>query len=128
MFDSNEVPSLTEYDMSELRDLVSQMFYQLLSTGEQVIKIVEKYGLIISINQEEGDYQGCVFDFLRCEIHEESIELHNPPLFVGQRNIKEMEDFQSYLDEESLEDLASIRIQAVLYASGLIRGINLQES
>ncbi len=125
MFNSNKARSLTDYEMSELMDLVSKMFDQMLSTGEQVIKVVDKYGLVVSINYQGENYQGCIFELRRCEIYNEGIELHNPPLFVGQRHMLNMKDFQNYIDEKALEELIDIHRQATLYIAGLIKSIKI---
>lgn len=125
MFNSNKARSLTDYEMSELMDLVSKMFDQMLSTGEQVIKLVEKYGLVVSINSKGEYYQGCIFELRRCEIYNEGIELHNPPLFVGQRHMLNMEDFQNSIDEKAFEELIDIHRQATLYIAGLIKSIKI---
>jgi hypothetical protein len=114
--------------MSELMEFVSQIMSQMLSTGGQVTKLLDKYGLVVSVSSQGDYFQGAIFELRRCAISNGNIELHDPPLFVGQRHFLEMEDFQSYLDEEALEELEEIDVQAVLYAGGLIRSIKIQQN
>ena len=52
--------------------------------------------------------------------------MHDSPLFVGKRHFRNKEDFQSYLDDEVIEDLEEISTQAAVYIIGFFRSINLQ--
>ncbi|WP_275175680.1 hypothetical protein [Bacillus tropicus] len=119
---------MTEYEMSELMNFVSQSMNQMLSTGEQVIEILNKYGFVVSISTQDGYFQGALFELRRCVISNGNIDLHDPPLIIGQRHFFEMEDFQSFIDEEALEELDEIDVQAALYIGGLIRSINIQKN
>ncbi|NKE04725.1 hypothetical protein [Mesobacillus selenatarsenatis] len=126
MFNSKKDRSLTQYEINEVMGFVTNTINRALSTG-QALDVMEKYDLVLvaSIN---GEYiQGSVYQFSHCNIvNNESIELHETPLFAAERHYLNMEDFRDYLNEEHLETMDQTNIQAVLLMSGLIRSFKLQ--
>ncbi|MGV2939611.1 hypothetical protein AB5I83_08480 [Mesobacillus sp. LC4] len=126
MFNSKKDRSLTQYEINEVMGFVTNTINRALSTG-QALDVMEKYDLVLvaSIN---GEYiQGSVYQFSQCNIvNNESIELHETPLFAAERHYLNMEDFRDYLNEEHLETMDQTNIQAVLLMSGLIRSFKLQ--
>ncbi|MBT2686038.1 hypothetical protein [Bacillus sp. ISL-37] len=126
MFNSKKDRSLTQYEINEVMGFVTNTINRALSTG-QALDVIEKFDLVLvaSIN---GEYiQGSVYQFSQCNIvNNQSIELHETPLFVAERHYLNMEDFRDYLNEEQLETMDERNIQAVLLMSGLIRSFKLQ--
>src|SRR4051794_8902306 len=125
MFNSKKERSLTQYEMNEIMGFTTNTINRALSTGE-TLDVLEKYDLVL-VASTNGEYiQGSVFQFSKCNIvNNNSIELHDPPLFVGQRHYLNMEDFSHYMNEDQLETMNEINIQAVLLMSGLIRSFKL---
>jgi hypothetical protein len=129
MFNKQKDRSLTQYEISEIQGLVTNTLNRMLNSGEVVFDGLEKHDLLVSF-AAIGEYiQGSVFQLSKCKIINGSVvELQDPPLFVGQRHYLNMEDFQDYMNEEALEELGSVEIQACLLIGGLIRSFNLQRN
>lgn len=129
MFNKQKDRSLSQFEINEIQGFVTNALNRMLNSGEVVFDSLQKYDLLLSF-AASGEYiQGSVFQLSKCKIIAGSVvELQDPPLFVGQRHYLKMEDFQDYMNEEALEGLASIDIQACLLIGGLIRSFNLQRN
>jgi hypothetical protein len=117
--------SLTELEMKELMEFVSQMMNQMLVTGQPVLKLLDPYGLVVSVAPNGDYFQTDIFDRLRCMIDDDHIELHDPPLFTGRRHLFEKDDFQDHLEKEALQQVEEKNLRAIFYIGALIRSMNI---
>ncbi|MEB1809755.1 MAG: hypothetical protein LPK26_21095 [Bacillaceae bacterium] len=129
MFNKNKERSLTEYEISKIQDFITNAVNQMLNSGEVVFDAMNEYDLLLSVSARDEYIQGCIYQYSRCEIENGSIvELHDPPLFAGQRHYLNIEDFDHFLDENALEYLDADSVQACILMSGLIRSFKLQNN
>jgi hypothetical protein len=119
---------LSEVELIEIEGFVINTLNRMLSTEELVFDAFEKYDLILSFSSKGEYIQGSVFQLSRCEVDNGTlVDLHQPPLFVGRRHYLKMEDFEQFIDEESLEHLSESSLQAFLGICGIIRSFNLHK-
>lgn len=121
MFIFRRKPSLSEYDMSELKDIVGRTVELALESNEETIHFLKQYDLILILSWE-FDYMECsIYHYSAFEISKNgSSRLRNPALYMEKRDLIRRDDTVVYIDDEKIKNLSQRNLLAFYCLSELI--------
>ena len=107
MFIFKRKPSLSEYDMLELQDLVGRTVELALESNEETIHFLKQYDLILILSWEFNSMECSIYDYSTFEISKNgSSRLRNPALYTEKRDLIRRDDTVVYIDDEKIKNLS----------------------
>ncbi|MDN3449574.1 hypothetical protein QMA09_05200 [Planococcus sp. APC 3906] len=121
MFIFKRKPSLTEYDMVELKDIVARTVELALESNEETIHFLKQYDLILILSWE-FDYMECsIYQYSTFEISKNgSSRFKNLSLYMEKRDLIRKDDTVIYIDDENIKNLSKRNLLAFYSLSELI--------
>ena len=121
MFIFKRKPSLTEYDMLELKDIVGRTVELALESNEETIHFLKQYDLILILSWE-FDYMECsIYHYSTFEISKNgSSQFKNLALYMEKRDLIRKDDTVIYIDDEKIKNLSKRNLLAFYSLSELI--------
>lgn len=115
---------LTPQEMVELQESILMCIEQTLTEEKGKIVKLEQYDLLYRLDRYEDYLQFSIYQLSRCKtLMGEVAELHSPPLFVIERNIYDIHDYQDDGEEMDIKKLKHTSIQVLYYLAALVRSL-----
>lgn len=126
MFILKRKPSLSEYDMEELKDFVANTIEVMLLTKEEIIHVLTKYNLVLICSWERGFIEGSIFQLSTFDISKGLSSVTNVPLYSGRRQFNKNDDSIVYIDDNDLKGLTELNLLAFYCLCELIRTYDVE--
>lgn len=121
MFIFKRKPSLTEYDMLELKDIVGRTVELALESNEEAIHFLKQYDLILILSWEFNSMECAIYNYSSFEFSADgSSRLRNPVLYMEKRDLIRRDDTVVYIDDEKIKNLSNRNLLAFYSLSELI--------
>lgn len=121
MFIFKRKPSLNEYDMLELKDIVGRTVELALVSNEETVHFLKQYDLILILSWEFDHMECSIYNYSAFEISESgSSRLRNPALYMEKRDLIRKDDTIVYIDDEKIKNLSKRNLRAFYCLSELI--------
>lgn len=127
MFIFKRKPSLSEYDLENLKKFVGKTIEVMLVTKEETIHVSERYGLVLMFSWENRYIEGSIFQLSNFQLSKTGLSsLINTPLYTEKHYFNKKIDSIEYIDDEKIKAMSHSELLVFYGMCELIRTFEIE--